>query len=209
MSLKGNKVDINEKWLSGSTPPQRPPSAFSAGKHCDMASAMIFLMHSIPFYQDNIPNKWTRIQPGQDKCPYKSSRPIHWCFIQWINGMGAIERVEKCQSLSQLLRQRRWREDGWCWCMTDAAAAGPCQAGEAMRLLSHPPQYGSARVRLDSGETRQVFNLRWRSIKVGIEWSSYSHTEQLWTAAARSLKLPPSSATVRDHRRFSYLSFKT
>lgn len=142
MWLKGNKVDINEKRLRGSTPPQRPPSAFSAGKHCDSASTIIFLMHSIPFNQDNIPNKWTRIQPGQDKCPYKSSRPIHWCFIQWINGMGAIERVQKCQSLLQLLRQPRWREDGRCWCTADAAAAPPNWAGDAMRFWV-TPQYGS------------------------------------------------------------------
>lgn len=87
----------------------------------DPASTIIFLMHSMLFYQDNIPNKWTRIQPGQDKCPHKSSRPIHWCFIQRINGTGATERLQKCRSLLQLLRQRRRWEDGRCWGTTDAA----------------------------------------------------------------------------------------
>lgn len=161
MWLKGNKVDINEKWLRGSTPPQRPPSAFSAGKHCDTASTIIVLMHSIPFYQDNIPNKRSRIQPGQDKCPEKSSRPIRWCFIQRTNGMGAIERLQKCQSLSQLLRQRRRREGGRCRRTTAAAAAPPCWAAGAVRCRVNP-HCGSTGVRLDSGETRQAFNLRWR-----------------------------------------------
>lgn len=167
----------------GYSPLPRPPSTFSAGEHCDTVAKMIFFMHSIPFYQDNIPNKWTRIQPGQDKCPSKSSGPIRGCFILCINGLGAIERVQKCQSSLQLLHQRRWREDGCCRCTADAAATPPYWAGDALRGWVTPSvvqravgfwclKHSDSKLSLPSWPQS-------RSIKVGIKGEEGPHKTQL------------------------------